>query len=256
MADKQPVAIRVVRPFDSEDEFLDNEIDTLTRTTIVLLGAQQRPDGVVLRFEVSLRTGAALVRGEGRVVAYKPNAHHGEPGLMLRFTRLDSRSKALVDRAAARRDARKSLVPPAPSTGEVVKVPSDPKLPSSGEVPKAASGEVLIATDSREHLAMAALGPGPGRTQEAEVQAVAFDKTMEVRAIDEPIAKRPEAPPMEVGPPPVMVVQSKPRKRESNDGPSIVAAPPDRESILERLRARARALPQDRVEAILRARRM
>ena len=103
---RQPVAIRIARPYTSEDAFLENELDTLTRTSVVLVGAQSRPQGVVLRFEVTLASGAPLLRGEGRVVAYKPTAYNNEPGLTLRFTRLDPRSKALVDRAAALRDAR------------------------------------------------------------------------------------------------------------------------------------------------------
>ena len=105
-------AIRITRPYASEEEYLKGEIETLTRTSITLLGAQQRPQGVVLRFELVLSTGQALVRGEGRVVGYKPNALHGLGGLTLRFTRLDSRSKGLVDRAAAIREKRRSSAPP------------------------------------------------------------------------------------------------------------------------------------------------
>src|SRR5215472_16006391 len=102
MADqvRQPVAIRVMRPYSSEEAFIENEIETLTRTSIVLVGAQPRPQGVVLRFEVVLETGASLLRSEGRVVGFKQNALGDLPGLTLRFTRLDARSKALVDRAA------------------------------------------------------------------------------------------------------------------------------------------------------------
>src|SRR5262249_35888439 len=97
----------------------EHELDTLTRTSVVLIGAQARPQGVVLRFEVTLASGAPLLRGEGRVVGYKENALGSEPGLTLRFTRLDPRSKALVDRAAGMRDARarsagRSVAPPPP----------------------------------------------------------------------------------------------------------------------------------------------
>ncbi len=108
MADeaRPPVAIRVVRPHSSEQEFLDRELDTLTKTTVVLLGAQPKPQGVILRFEVALATGEPLLRGEGRVVGVKPASGGHEAGLTLRFTRLDARSKALVDRAAAMREAR------------------------------------------------------------------------------------------------------------------------------------------------------
>jgi hypothetical protein len=102
-----PVAVRVARPFATEDELLENELETLTRTSITLLGAPARPPGLVLRFELVLASGQVLVRGEGRVVGYKPDAHYGTGGLTLRFTRLDSRSKALVDRAAALRERRR-----------------------------------------------------------------------------------------------------------------------------------------------------
>src|ERR1700674_2024048 len=108
-----PVMIRVARPHATEDELLENELETLTRTSITLVGAQPRPQGLVLRFELVLSSGQVLVRGEGRVVGYKPNVHYGMGGLTLRFTRLDTRSKALVDRAAALRDRRRpSATPP------------------------------------------------------------------------------------------------------------------------------------------------
>ena len=143
MADdpRQPVAIRVTRPYQSEDEFLETEIETLTRTSVVLVGAQSRPQGVILRFEVTLLDGVPILRGEGRVVAFKPRALGDLPGLTLRFTRLDAKSKALVDRAAAIRDARaramlqaamgESDYPPPPSVRPPVS--SDSIRPSSPE---------------------------------------------------------------------------------------------------------------------------
>jgi hypothetical protein len=102
-----PVAIRITRPYTTEDEFLEQELETLSRSTVTLLGAQPRPQGVVLRFELVLSSGSVLMRGEGRVVGFRPNAHRGLGGLTLRFTRLDSRSKALVDRAATVREQRR-----------------------------------------------------------------------------------------------------------------------------------------------------
>jgi hypothetical protein len=103
---KTPVAIRITRPYATEQEYLEREFDTLTRTSVILLGAQSRPQGVVLRFEIVLKSGESMLRGEGRVVGFREKAYAGEAGLSLRFTRLDTRSKALVDRAAALRDAR------------------------------------------------------------------------------------------------------------------------------------------------------
>jgi hypothetical protein len=183
---EKPVAVRIVRPYDTEDDFLDGEIDTLTRTTVMLVGAQKRPDGVVLRFEIALRNGMVLIRGEGRVVAYKENAHQGEPGLLLRFTRLDSKSKGLVDRAATRRDGKRSIRPPPPPP------PTPEPAPPSDDRPSAAP-EIQVVAESVPNI--------PVTTSSVEV-----------------------------------------------------ATPPDRDMILERLRARAKTLDPAQIEAILKAR--
>jgi len=136
---RTPAAIRISRPYASEEDFLHHELDTLTRTTVVLLGAQSRPQGVVLRFEVALASGDALIRGEGRVVGFRPASQGVDSGLSLRFTRLDARSKALIDRAAVMRDARArpSLHParPAPDAA-LASPPGPPPAPApSGPAP-------------------------------------------------------------------------------------------------------------------------
>ena len=123
---RPPVAIRITRPQATEDEFLEQELETLSRASVTLLGAQARPQGVVLRFELALSSGLVLLRGEGRVTGFKPNALHGLGGLTLRFTRLDSKSKALVDKANALREQRRpSVLPAAPEPA-----PSGPLPPA------------------------------------------------------------------------------------------------------------------------------
>lgn len=117
MADtaRPPVAIRIVRPYDSEEEFLESELETVGKTSVILIGAHARPQGVILRFEVTLQSGQIVLRGEGRVLQHKESAFRGQAGLALRFTRLDPKSKALVDRASAIREARLSgSMPPQP----------------------------------------------------------------------------------------------------------------------------------------------
>src|SRR6185295_3883189 len=89
---------------------------------------------VILRFEVTLQSGATVLRGEGRVLGHKENAFRGQPGLSLRFTRLDPRSKALVDRATGMREIRAGTGPrsqPAPSQRPSAPLPSRPAAPSS-----------------------------------------------------------------------------------------------------------------------------
>lgn len=161
MTAKPPVAIRITRPYQSEDDFLAAELDTISRTGVVLVGAQQRPEGVVLRFELTLANGAPLLRGEGRVIGYKPNVVGSEGGLALRFTRLDSKSKGLVDRVGAMREQRRSLVPPPPPSARQVDGPAQrdvadgkvdepappPPPPTPAPDPLASSGEIPVSVD-------------------------------------------------------------------------------------------------------------
>jgi hypothetical protein len=132
-----PIAIRITRPYATEDEYLEHEVDTLTRASITLVGAQPRAEGVVLRFEVVLPSGHVLIRGEGRVVGFKANAHQGAGGLSLRFTRLDTRSKALVDRAAGLRERRRPSMRPSASEPPIASMP--PAAPRLSAPPLRAS---------------------------------------------------------------------------------------------------------------------
>lgn len=148
MTAKPPVAIRITRPHQSEEDFLAAELDTISRTGVVLVGAQQRPEGVVLRFELTLANGAPLLRGEGRVIGYKPNVIGNEGGLALRFTRLDSKSKGLVDRVGAMREQRRSLVPPPPQSARQAEAPPPPPPPPTpAPDPLASSGEIPVSVE-------------------------------------------------------------------------------------------------------------
>jgi hypothetical protein len=153
MSAKPPVAIRITRPYQTDEEFLAAELETISRTGVVLVGAQQRPEGVVLRFELALASGAPLIRGEGRVIGYKPNVIGSEPGLALRFTRLDSKSKALVDRATAlkRGPVSSPRVPePAPSGDIPVEVVPAPTSSADRLAPESApEAPPVIASEPR-----------------------------------------------------------------------------------------------------------
>jgi hypothetical protein len=239
VADKQPVAVRIVRPYESEEEFLRHDIHTLTRTTVVLVGAQQRPDGVVLRFEVSLKNGQPLLRGEGRVVGYRANALGNEPGLMLRFTRLDSRSKALVDRAAALRDARSApqsnvapppapaaapppppappeAAPPPPAAAPEAAPPPPPAAPEAAPPPAAAQVDVSSGSSPSPERAAPSSDPAPQKTETLEIPIV----------VDLP-------------------------KEERRPPATAIGAVREREATLARLRERAKSLSRETILAIL-----
>jgi hypothetical protein len=229
---RTPVAIRITRPYTTEDEFLTRELETLTRTSIVLVGAQPRPQGVVLRFELALATGQPLVRGEGRVVAFKERVFEDAPGLTLRFTRLDSKSKALVDRAAAMRDARNrpSLPPPLPPAAS--NRPPPPLVPSPSdavdldsthaEAPRSKSrSERPYRPSATPPLRAPSIPPLSSTLRVATPAAIDLERT------------HAEAPTS---------------KARTDNAPTTL---PDRDALLGRLRERSRTLSNETVRSIL-----
>lgn len=214
------MAVRISRPQATEDEFIEQELDTITRTGVTLLGAQPRPQGVVLRFEIVLASGTIVLRGEGRVVAFKPNAHQGLGGLTLRFTRLDSRSKALVDKANALRESRRPSLHPPPSSPPPPPVadmsPSPPRV-----VSRAPSVPPPLPAEAPSPLPPVLASP----PRPASVPPAAAPRPVPVSAVAAP--------------------------QGVNGHPAPLPAPPGRDALLERLRARARAFDAKAVETIL-----
>ncbi len=228
---RPPVAIRITRPYGNEDEFLEHELETLTRTSVTLLGAQARPQGVVLRFELVLSSGQAILRGEGRVVGFKPNVLHGLGGLTLRFTRLDSKSKALVDKAAAARERRRPSHAPPPSEPPRSATPLPPPPSPPPSMREAVPEPVPSAPVSVEVLAVEPASESPPPV------------SARPRSIPPPLpprALKPQAPKPEPTPPPSRVGTA-----------GMVQAPPQRDALLERLRERAKRLDAAEVRRIL-----
>jgi hypothetical protein len=86
----------------------------LGRTAILLADAPAREPGELIRFEIVLSTGTPVFRGEGHVVAHHAPGGAKPPGLEVRFTRIDARSKLILDRVRERRTAlvRSGSMPP------------------------------------------------------------------------------------------------------------------------------------------------
>jgi hypothetical protein len=236
------VAIRISRPQATEDEFLEQELDTVTRTGVTLLGAQPRPQGVVLRFEIVLASGTIVLRGEGRVVAFKPNAHQGLGGLTLRFTRLDSKSKALVDKASALRERRRP-------SGHPSKPPHLPVDLSPGPPPAADTSPEPPAVEPS----------GPELVTDSEVSPPPLP--VRARSVPPPLPPRPASvppPPVEAAPvakaplrPRTVPPPLPPQAVASNGHAAPLPAPAGRDALLERLRTRAKGFDAGRVQSIL-----
>jgi hypothetical protein len=241
---KQLVAIRVTRPYSSEEEFLEHEIETLTRTSVMLVGAQSRPQGVILRFEVAMLNGTPLMRGEGRVIGFKANAMGELPGLTLRFTRLDKKTKALVDKAALIREARSRAAFEA-SMGE-----SDP--PPS--MPPASLGPTSLGPASLGPASAPSISSLPSLPSVPSVSSVpapssAPQSRPPPRSSAPPSARPASARPPSARPPsvrpPAPVVRPQTRPQVAR-----IDASPQRDELLGRLRERARALSPSTINRI------
>ena len=256
---RPPVAIRITRPYANEDEFLEQELETLTRTSVTLLGAQARPQGVVLRFELVLTNGHAILRGEGRVVGFKQNVLHGLGGLTLRFTRLDSRSKALVDKAAVARERRRpSHAPPSQPPSAATPSERPPQPPPEAPVsvrPEAPSvrppASVPPASVSPPPVSVA---PPPASVPPSSPSSIEELISSELQSVPSlpiaPVAPRPRSIPPPLPPRATKPKQSTPPPPRVGPAASL-QAPPARDELLERLRARAKRLDATEVQRIL-----
>ncbi len=213
---RPPVAIRVIRPYSTEEEFFEHDLRTMTRSTILLLGAQKKPEGVVLRFELCLRDGTVLVRGEGRVVGFLEQTPWGETGLAVKLARVDPRSKEFLERANERRGeysqpSQRISVPP--NVARISSVPPEPisrRMPPP--LPRAAVASPL-ATDTVEDVESVSA---------AEIHVVGDS------AVPPPLAASLSTPP-----------------------PVVAEESVDEEAMLDSMRSRYRSLATDHVQSIL-----
>jgi hypothetical protein len=148
-----------MRPYASVEAFLREERQTLSPTGVTLIGAPQRPRGVVIRFEVTLQDGRPLLRGEGRVLSFRAATDDGPSELSLKFTRLDSKSKALVDRAGSFHETEMAPPPlPEESTASDTEAPppQDPlastmigaTIPAGADLAPASRDDIIVASSS------------------------------------------------------------------------------------------------------------
>lgn len=94
--------LRIRLPFASEDEFVERYGANVDRTGLFIATRSTKPEGTAISFELVLQDGTRLMRGEGVVTHVTAPGATGPVGMRLRFSRLEARTKALVDRIAAR----------------------------------------------------------------------------------------------------------------------------------------------------------
>ena len=105
--------LRIRLPYGSEAEFIERYGANVSRGGVFIATRALRPDATGISFEFVLKDGSRLLRGEGVVQVAPAGEGEARAGMTVRFTRLDSRSKALIDRILAARSGLGEAQPPA-----------------------------------------------------------------------------------------------------------------------------------------------
>ncbi|MDP3504543.1 MAG: TIGR02266 family protein [Myxococcales bacterium] len=129
-SEPKKVPLRIRLPFATEDEFVERYGVHVGKGGIFIATRAAKPEGTPLSFELVLADGAKLMRGEGVVHEVLVDEQPGRSGMTVRFTRIDARTRSLIDRiVAVREGAARAEPPPAPA------------VPEQPEPPTATSGE-------------------------------------------------------------------------------------------------------------------
>ncbi len=120
----RPIVLRLERPYDTEEEFLRVESWTIAQRSILLVDEAERPAGTVVRCELALRGGHALIVAEGEVSKRLPPRDNRPGGLVVRLKRLSAASSAFIARAlAARKSAEDSGPGTSPESSQLTDTP-------------------------------------------------------------------------------------------------------------------------------------
>jgi molecular chaperone DnaK len=155
--------LRIRLPFTSEEQFVERYGANVDRQSLFIATRSTKPEGTAISFELVLQDGARLMRGEGVVSQVNVSEAPGQSGMRVRFTRLEARTKTLVDQIAAAREAKElkpqpSPVPPPAPEPIIAEVPPAPApAPSAPHPAPTAQTDQVIGIDFGTHLCRAAV---------------------------------------------------------------------------------------------------
>jgi hypothetical protein len=192
------VVVHVVRPYASEQEYLNAEAWTIDQRSMLLIDAEALPGDTAVLFDISLADGHKPIRAEGRVVGMVSESGGRPGGMRVRFKRFGAATKAFIERAVK-----------AKSGGAEPERPSAPEAQPPSQVDAAPERMSLVDGD---------------RASMPEVRA----------SMPEARASMTELEPAPMTPPASSREPSGFRQRV----PGPVAAPTNREELLARLRSR------------------
>jgi hypothetical protein len=93
----------LTRPYANADEYLSREAWTIDTRSMVLVGQTELPTETDIVFDVTLADGSKPIRAEARVVGLVAPAEGRPGGLRVRFKRYGAATRAFVERAVSSR---------------------------------------------------------------------------------------------------------------------------------------------------------
>ncbi len=100
----------VCAKYGKVDEFVEQITENISRGGIFIESTQIYPKGTLLKFEIKLKSGKSVMRGEGRVVWSREARPDGtSAGMGVKFTAMSKSSKALLAKILKAKTKRKSL---------------------------------------------------------------------------------------------------------------------------------------------------
>lgn len=202
-----PVVVHVVRPYASEQEYLNAEAWTIDQRSMLLIDAEALPGDTAVLFDIALADGHKPIRAEGRVVGMVSSSGGRPGGMRVRFKRFGAATKAFIERAVKTKSG--GAEPERPSAPEAER-PSA----SEAEPPSASEAEPPSQDGDRPSLVNGDRGSIP----EVRLSMTELEPVLTTPSTATPAAPAPSG------------------LRQRVPGP--VAAPANRDELLQRLRQR------------------
>lgn len=155
------VPLRIRLPFATEAEFIERYGLHVSRSTLFIATRSPKPVETVLTFELVLSDNSRLMRGEGQVQKLTEDTQQGRSGMLLRLTRVDAKTKELIDRILALRPpglAGSGRGTPPPSAPPVTLIPT---ASTPTPAPPSGPGERRVPEPTPPRTPLEALGALP-----------------------------------------------------------------------------------------------
>jgi hypothetical protein len=206
-----PVVLHLVRPYANADEYLKSEAWSIDTRSMVLVEQGELPAETEIVFDVTLADGSKPIRAEAKVIGPAPPSPGRPGGLRVRFKRYGAATRAFVERAVSARW----------SAGETPGVTPEPPSvqlgPESMRPPPSSVGPPPPTSAHPPVRGSIAAPTSPSSAPERPNAVPAWEEDQTSRFTR-------------------AVALAAPMTHKNQD----VAAPPERDALLERLRKRAK----------------